>query len=107
MAPQHKYVSYLLTLGFLLGVACSRGEQEPDSKPTITAAITAEIGEKTPQPANPTVHPPLVENPIPLGYKIGKRPPEFALNLATGETITSTSLAAQKRPLFILFHASW
>ena len=107
MTSQHKYVSYLLTLGFLLGVARSGEAQEPDSKPTVTAAITAEFGEKTPQPATPTVHPPLVENPIPLGYKIGKRPPEFALNLATGETITSTSLAAQKRPLFILFHASW
>ena len=107
MTSQHKYVSYLLTLGFLLGVACSGEAQEPDSKPTVTATVTADIREETPPLANPTVYPPSVENEIPSGYKIGKRPPEFALNLATGETITSTSLAAQKRPLFILFHASW
>ena len=78
---------------------CSRAPAPQETKgkdvpqpPVTVAAIDGETTE---------------EAPVEVGYEVGLRAPEFAMNLLDGTEVTASSLSAEGRPVFLYFHATY
>ena len=42
-----------------------------------------------------------------MGGFVGERPPDFAMLLLDGSTVTSEELALEGKPAFLMFFATW
>ena len=67
--------------------------QEPQTAPSLPQAADAPIEEEAAA--------------VKVGYKVGMHVPDFGMSLMDKGKVTSETLVAEGKPVFIYFHATW
>ncbi len=89
-------------------VACGGGAsvaERPGTTPSAAASSAAAAD--TPLPV---VEPAPVVKPAPnvkIGSAVGERVPDFEFSLLDGSSVSRVALAADERPVFLFFMATW
>ena len=72
-----------------------------DTAPAVVAAIDTPLPVVEPAPAPKTT--PIVK----IGSAVGERVPDFEVTFRDGSSVSREELAAEGRPVFLFFMATW
>ena len=94
--------SFLIVLAIVAaGAVLFSCDTAPASQDTESAAAPH------PTVAVAAVDSEMKEASVEVGYEVGMRAPAFAMSLLDGTNVTTSSLSAEGKPVFLYFHATY